>query len=52
LRKAIIPVDLPRPRADYDIKTHPQFGGLWEKVWKELQEEVYEDLAQERQYAA
>jgi hypothetical protein len=50
--KAIIPVELPRPRADYDIKTHPQFGGLWKKVWKELQEEVYEDLAQERQHAA
>lgn len=42
--KEIIPVELPRPRADYDIKLHPRYGELWDRVWSLLQAEVYEDL--------
>lgn len=40
--KADIPVDLPRPRADYDIKLHPRFTELWGEVWSQLQAEVYD----------
>ena len=47
--KAIIPVDLPRPRADYDIKLLPRFGEFWGKVWDLLQSEVYDDLEQEKE---
>lgn len=47
--KDIVPVSLPRPRADYDIKTHPEFGKLWETVWSQLQAEVYDDLALQQQ---
>jgi NitT/TauT family transport system ATP-binding protein len=46
--KAIIPVTMPRPRADYDIKTHPDYGAMWEKIWSLLREEVYEELEQEK----
>lgn len=47
--KEIIPVNLPRPRADYDFKLHPEFGRLWEKVWGLLQAEVYDDLAMQKE---
>ncbi len=46
--KAIVPVDLPRPRSDYDVKTHPDFGGLWEHVWTLLRSEIYEELSHEK----
>lgn len=46
--KEIVPVDLPRPRADYDYKVHPKFGELWKRVWSQLQAEVYDDLKQEK----
>jgi NitT/TauT family transport system ATP-binding protein len=49
--KGIIPVDMPRPRADYDIKTHPRFGPLWEEVWGLLRSEVYAELEQEKVHA-
>ncbi len=42
--KDIVKVDLPRPRADYDIKLHPNYGKLWDKLWSLLQTEVYDDL--------
>jgi NitT/TauT family transport system ATP-binding protein len=47
--KGIVPVDLPRPRADYDIKTHEKFGALWEEVWHLLRSEVYAELEQEKE---
>jgi NitT/TauT family transport system ATP-binding protein len=47
--KGIVPVDLPRPRADYDVKIHPKFGPLWEEVWRLLRSEVYEELEQEKE---
>ncbi len=42
--KEVVPIDLPRPRADYDIKLHPSYGKLWDRVWSLLQAEVYDDL--------
>jgi NitT/TauT family transport system ATP-binding protein len=38
--REIIPVDLPRPRWQYDVKTHPGFAPLRERVWGLLQQEV------------
>jgi len=36
----IVPVDLPRPRWQYDVKAHPRFGGLREQVWRALQSDA------------
>ena len=47
--KEIIPVNLPRPRADYDFKLHPEYGKLWEHIWSQLQAEVYDDLAMQKE---
>lgn len=38
--REIIPVTLPRPRWQYDVKTHPGFAPLRERVWGLLQQEV------------
>ncbi len=46
--KAIVPVNLPRPRSDYDVKAHPDFGPLWEHVWTLLRNEIYEELSHEK----
>ena len=38
--KAIIPIDLPRPR-DESIRAHPRFGQLGEEIWSLIREEAY-----------
>ncbi len=38
--KAEISVDLPRPRAVYELKSTPQFGALVARVWEILRQEV------------
>lgn len=45
--KEIIPIDLPRPRANYDIKLHPRYAELWAQIWGLLKEEVDEEVQQE-----
>lgn len=38
--KAILPIDLPRPRQLVQIKGQPAFIGLYQKIWQLLSEEV------------
>ena len=43
--REIIPVNLPRPRWQYDVKTHAGFAPLRERVWGLLQQEVQAQVA-------
>ena len=38
--KAVIPVDLPRPRTEH-IRAQPRFGELVEQIWKLIKDEAY-----------
>jgi NitT/TauT family transport system ATP-binding protein len=38
--REIVPVDLPRPRREYDVKSHPGFAELREHLWNLLREEA------------
>ncbi len=38
--REIIPVDLPRPRREYDVKSHSGYGVLREHLWTLLREEA------------
>ncbi len=43
--REIIPVPLPRPRWEYDVKAHPEFVPLRERAWGLLQREVQANAA-------
>ncbi len=38
--KAVYRIDLPRPRSVTEIRFHPDFGRLYETIWKDLKDEV------------
>jgi NitT/TauT family transport system ATP-binding protein len=38
--KSIYPIGLPRPRSVTEIRFHPDFGRLYETIWKDLKDEV------------
>ncbi len=38
--KAAYRIDLPRPRSVTEIRFHPDFGRLYETIWKDLKDEV------------
>ena len=38
--KAVYPIALPRPRSVTEIRFHPDFGRLYETIWKDLKDEV------------
>jgi NitT/TauT family transport system ATP-binding protein len=38
--KEIIDVDLPRPRREYDVKSHPGYAALRERLWLTLRDEA------------
>lgn len=38
--REIVPIDLPRPRREYDVKSHPGFAELREHLWTLLREEA------------
>ena len=38
--KAVLPIDLPRPRRVYELKASPEFGRLVVQVWNLLRDEV------------
>ena len=40
--KEVISVDLPPERWTYDIRSDPEYGILWEKIWKFLENEIME----------
>jgi NitT/TauT family transport system ATP-binding protein len=39
--KAIHTVDLPRPRSAADLRGDPRFHSIYERIWADLQGEVY-----------
>ena len=41
--KGEVIVDLPRPRAEYDIKSDPRYLGIWEETWKLVESEIHDD---------
>ncbi len=38
--KAVYTITLPRPRSVTEIRFHPDFGRLYETIWKDLRDEV------------
>ena len=38
--KAVYAIDLPRPRSVTEIRFHPGFGRLYERIWEDLKDEV------------
>ena len=38
--KAAYPIGLPRPRSVTEVRFHPEFGRLYETIWKDLKDEV------------
>src|ERR1051326_4531739 len=38
--KAVYAIDLPRPRSVTEVRFHPEFGRLYETIWKDLKDEV------------
>jgi len=38
--KAVYTINLPRPRSVTEIRFHPDFGRLYETIWKDLKDEV------------
>ncbi len=38
--KEIVDVNLPRPRFDYDVKTLPEFGELYDHMWRLVKDEA------------
>jgi NitT/TauT family transport system ATP-binding protein len=41
--KGEVVVDIPRPRAEIDIKSHPRYMEIWEAVWGLVQSEIHDD---------
>ncbi len=40
--KEIVPVNLPRPRFDYDVKTLPEYGVLRDHIWRLVKDEAFQ----------
>jgi len=40
--KEVVSVDLPPERWTYDIRADPEYGRLWRKIWKFLEDEIME----------
>jgi NitT/TauT family transport system ATP-binding protein len=38
--KAVYSIGLPRPRSVTEVRFHPEFGRLYETIWKDLKDEV------------
>jgi NitT/TauT family transport system ATP-binding protein len=38
--KSCYPIDLPRPRNVTEVRFHPHFGEIYEKIWNDLRDEV------------
>lgn len=40
--KEIVDINLPRPRFDYDLKTHPDYGRLYDHIWRLVKDEAFQ----------
>lgn len=45
--REIIPVDLPRPRSDYDVRAHKNFAKVRRHLWEELRNDLVDQRAEE-----
>lgn len=39
--KEIVDINLPRPRFDYDLKTLPEYGELYDHIWRLVKDEAF-----------
>jgi NitT/TauT family transport system ATP-binding protein len=46
--RTIVPVDLPRPRWEYDVRAHPVFAAVRQEIWSMLRSDLTESTAAER----
>ena len=46
--REVIPVDLPRPRFDYDVRAHEGFAKVRSHLWHELRNDLVEQREEER----
>jgi NitT/TauT family transport system ATP-binding protein len=40
--KEIVKINLPRPRFDYDVKTLPEYGELYDHIWRLVKDEAFQ----------
>jgi NitT/TauT family transport system ATP-binding protein len=40
--KGEVSVDIPRPRGEIDIKSHPNYMDIWEAVWNLVESEIHQ----------
>jgi NitT/TauT family transport system ATP-binding protein len=40
--KEVVKIDLPRPRFDYDLKTLPRYGELYDHIWRLVKDEAFQ----------
>lgn len=45
--REIIPVDLPRPRSEYDLRAHKSFARVRSHIWQALRNDLVEQRAEE-----
>lgn len=46
--RTIVPVDLPRPRWEYDVRAHPVFAEVRQEIWSMLKSDLAESTDAER----
>jgi NitT/TauT family transport system ATP-binding protein len=42
--RSLLPVDLPRPREGYDVRSHEAFTSVRNEIWERLRDDLEEDL--------
>ncbi|HEU5018053.1 MAG TPA: ABC transporter ATP-binding protein [Pseudolabrys sp.] len=40
--KEIVDINIPRPRFGYDLKTHPDYGRLYDHIWRLVKDEAFQ----------
>jgi NitT/TauT family transport system ATP-binding protein len=40
--KEVVDINLPRPRFDYDLKTLPEYGELYDRIWRLVKDEAFQ----------
>lgn len=50
--RAIVPVELPRPRWEYDFRGHPNFVAVRNRIWQMLREDLVEAESRQRKVDA
>jgi len=50
--RRIVPVDLPRPRWEYDVRAHPDFAQIRAELWSALRGDLLAEQAEQAEEAA